>query len=213
MELGRGALYLIALASVALGALYCFFGYRIFRVLLGILGFILGAAAVAVVAWDIFGRDQQVIVILAGLVGGIIGAVLMVMLYFVGVFLLGAWLGSLLGVLLTGGGGSTVEIVIIVTLAVIGGIMAVIFQKLMIIVSTALSGSWVIVSGVSQLVGGGSVPVRSLQYHPDIGFLRSMGIGGYVMLLFWVLLGTAGMVVQYRITRERRSEEGDRGAF
>jgi len=213
MELGRGTLYLIALASIGLGALYCFFGYRIFRVLLGILGFILGAAAVAAVAWDVFGRDQQVIVILAGLVGGVIGAVLMVMLYFVGVFLLGAWLGSLLGVLLTGGGGSTVEIVIIVTLAVIGGIMAVIFQKLMIIVSTALSGSWVIVSGVSQLVGGGSVPVRSLQYHPDIGFLRSMGIGGYVMLLFWVLLGTAGMVVQYRITRERRSEEGERGSF
>ncbi len=206
MELGRGALHLIALASIGLGALYCFFGYRIFKIILGILGFIGGASAAAAVAFDIFGREQ-VILIVAGLVGGIMGAVLMVVLYFIGIFLLGAWLGSLLGILLTGGGGSTVETVIILTLAVMGGIVAVLLQKLMIILSTALGGSWSIVSGIFYFVGGGFGPIRSFQYHPNPKILRSMGVQGYVMLLCWVLLGIAGIIVQYRITKDQQRDE------
>jgi hypothetical protein len=206
MELGRGALHLIALASIGLGALYCFFGYRIFKIILGILGFIGGASVAAAVAFDIFGREQ-VILIVAGLGGGIIGAVLMVVLYFVGIFLLGAWLGSLLGVLLTGGGGSTVETVIILTLAVMGGIVAVLLQKLMIILSTALGGSWSIVSGIFHFVGGDLGPIRSFQYHPNPKILRSMGVQGYVMLLCWVLLGIAGIIVQYKITKDQQRDE------
>ena len=206
MELGREALYLIALVSIGLGVVYCFFGYRIFRIILGILGFIGGASVAAAVAFDIFGREQ-VVLIVAGLVGGIIGAVLMVVLYFIGIFLLGAWLGSLLGVLLTGGGGSTVETVIILVLAVIGGVAAVMLQKLMIILSTALSGAWAIVSGVFHIVGGAPGPVQAFQYQPNLRALRPMGAWGYVMLLCWILLGIAGMVVQYKITRERKTEE------
>jgi hypothetical protein len=131
----------------------------------------------------------------------------MVALYFVGIFLLGAWLGSLLGVLLTGGGGSTVETVIILVLAVIGGVVAVMLQKLMIIISTSLSGSWGIVSGIFHFLGGDLGPVRPFQYHPNLRALRPMGARGYIILLCWVLLGIAGIVVQYKITRERKPEE------
>lgn len=206
MELGRGALYLVALVSIGLGVVYCFFGYRIFKVILAILGFISGAYMAAAIAFNLLGREQAVLVILAGLVGGVIGAVLVVAFYFIGIFLLGAWLGSLLGILLAGGGESTVATVIILVLAVIGGVVALMLQKLMIIVSTSLSGSWAIVSGALQLVGGGLGPVRPFQYYPNLRALRPMGAWGYVMLLCWVLIGIAGMGVQYRITRERRPE-------
>ena len=205
MEFSQGALHLIALASIGLGVVYCFFGYRIFRIILGILGFILGASMAVRIAFDMFG-GERVLTILAGLVGGVIGAVLMVILYFIGIFLLGAWLGSLLGVLLTGGGGSTVETVIILVLAVIGGIVAVILQKSMIIISTSLSGSWGIVSGIFHFVGDGFGPIRSFQSHPNLRVLRSMGIRGYIMLLCWVLLGIAGIVVQHKITEDQKKE-------
>lgn len=206
MEFSRETLHLVAFASIGLGALYCFFGYRILRILLGILGFISGALLAVWIALYIFGQEQTVLIV-AGLVGGIIGAILMVALYFVGVFLLGAWLGSLLGVLLTGGGESPVITVIILTLAVMGGIVAVFFQRLMIIISTSLSGSWIIVSGVFHFVGGDSGPIRSFQYHPSPRVLRPMGVQGYIMLLCWVLLGVAGMVVQYRTTRDQKKDE------
>lgn len=202
MEFSRETLYLIALASIGLGVVYCFFGYRVFKIILGILGFILGASAAVAIAFNLFGRGQ-VVAILAGLVGGIVGAVLMVVLYFVGIFLLGAWLGSLLGVLLTGGGGRPIETAVILVLAVIGGVVAVMLQKFMIILSTALSGAWAIVSGIFQFVKGGFGPLQPFQYHPNPGVLRSMGAWGYVMLLCWILLGIAGIVVQYRITKEK----------
>ena len=202
MEFSRGALYLIALASIGLGVVYCFFGYRIFKIVLGILGFVLGASAGAAIALNLFGREQ-VLVILAGLVGGVIGAVLMVVLYFIGIFLLGAWLGSLLGVLLTGGSESLIATVIILVLAVIGGIVAVVLQQLMIIISTSLSGAWGIVSGISHFIWGGLGPIRPFQYHPNLRALRPMGMRGYIMLLCWILLGIAGIVVQYRITKEK----------
>jgi hypothetical protein len=203
MELGRGALYLVALLSIGLGVVYCFFGYRFFKVILAILGFISGAYMAAAIGFNLLGREQAVLVILAGLAGGVIGAVLVVVFYFIGIFLLGAWLGSLLGILLTGGGESTLEIAIILVLALIGGVVALMLQKLMIVISTALSGSWAIVSGALQLVGGGLGPVRPFQYHPNLRALRPMGARGYVMLLCWVLIGIAGMVVQYRITTEK----------
>ena len=206
MELGRGALYLIALASIGLGVVYCFFGYRIFRIVLGILGFISGASVAAKIALDVFGREPA-IAILAGMVVGIIGAILVGVFYFIGIFLLGAWLGSLLGVLLTGGGGSTVETVIILVLAVIGGIVAVMLQKLMIILSTSLSGAWGIVSGIFYFLGGSRGPIRLFQFHPNLRALRPMGARGYIMLLCWVVIGIAGIVVQYSITRERKPEE------
>lgn len=207
MELGRGALYLVALLSIGLGVVYCFFGYRIFKVILGILGFVSGAYMAAAIAFSLLGREQAVLVILAGLAGGVIGAVLVVTFYFIGIFLLGAWLGGLLGILLTGGGESTVATVIILVLALIGGIVALMLQKLMIVISTALSGAWAIVSGVFRFLGNGRGAIRPFQYYPDLRALRSMDAWGYVMLLCWVLIGIAGMVVQYRITRERRSEE------
>lgn len=208
MELDSGTLYLIALASIGLGLLYCFFGYRIFKVLLGILGFVVGASVAAKFVFDTFG-GEPVLTIVAGLVGGVIGTVLLVFLYFVGVFLLGAWLGSLLGVLLTGGGESTAALVIIVVLAVMGGIVTVVFQKLMIILSTALGGSWAIVYGISHLLGGGPDSIQSFQYHPNLRALRPMGVWGYAMFLGWIILGIAGLVVQYRLAREERPEESE----
>jgi hypothetical protein len=206
MELGRGALYLVALASIGLGVVYCFFGYHIFKIVLGILGFISGASVAVKIALEVFGREPA-IAVLAGLLGGVIGAVLVVIFYFIGIFLLGAWLGSLLGILLTGGGESLIGTIIIVVLAVIGGVVAVMLQKLMIILSTALSGSWGIVSGILHFVGGGFGPIGLFQYHPNPRVLRPMGVRGYLMLLCWVLLGIAGIVVQYRITREEQEGE------
>jgi hypothetical protein len=80
-------------------------------------------------------------------------------------------------------------------------------QKLMIVISTALSGAWAIVSGVSHFLGGARGPIQPFQYYPNLRALRPMGARGYIVLLCWVLLGIAGMVVQYKITRERKPEK------
>jgi len=58
------------LVLVVSGALACFAGYRLFRLVLTVYGFILGAA----VASSIMGPADRVPMIVAALVGGLIGA-------------------------------------------------------------------------------------------------------------------------------------------
>src|SRR5437667_1956243 len=73
------------------GALSCVAGYRLFRVVLGVYGFILGA----MLASSMMGVSNTTGMVVAALVGGIAGALLLVFAYFVGIALVGAGLGAL----------------------------------------------------------------------------------------------------------------------
>ena len=69
----------------------CFAGYRVFRVVLGFFGFVLGALLTS----SMMATDQTVWMIGAAIVGGIVGALILVAAYFVGVALIGAGAGAL----------------------------------------------------------------------------------------------------------------------
>src|ERR671910_794384 len=73
------------------GLLACFAGYRVFRIVLGIYGFILGA----LLASSAVGTDQTLWMIGAAAAGGVIGALILIAAYFVGVALIGAGIGAL----------------------------------------------------------------------------------------------------------------------
>ncbi len=66
------ATYQLPAAIVLLlgGIVSCFFGYRLFRIVLAIFGFILGALA----ASSVFGVSDTGPMIVAAIVGGLIGA-------------------------------------------------------------------------------------------------------------------------------------------
>src|SRR5215831_11026920 len=81
----------VAVVFVVGGLLACFAGYRLFRFVLGIYGFIFGAA----ITTSIMGASGTVALIVAAIVGGLVGALLMVAAYFLGVGLLGAGLAAL----------------------------------------------------------------------------------------------------------------------
>ena len=70
-----------AVILLAGGLLSCFAGYRVFRVVLGIYGFILGA----LLASSAMGTDQTFWMVVAALLGGLIGALIHIAAYFVGV--------------------------------------------------------------------------------------------------------------------------------
>src|SRR3972149_7949662 len=80
-----------AIILVLGGLLSCFAGYRVFRVVLGIYGFILGA----LIASSAMGTDHTMWMLLAALGGGIVGALLLLAAHFVGVALICAGIGAL----------------------------------------------------------------------------------------------------------------------
>src|SRR4029450_9495421 len=89
----RTAPYQLPAAVVLLlgGIVACFFGYRMFRLVLAIFGFILGAFA----ASSLFAASAPPRVLVAAAVGGLAGAGILIAAYFVGVALVGAGLGAL----------------------------------------------------------------------------------------------------------------------
>ena len=89
----------VALVAVAVGLVVCFFGYRIFRLLLPFLGFFVGLIVGAQVVASIFGEGflASVIGIIAGLVVGLLFGALAYVWWWLGVILVFGGMGYALG--------------------------------------------------------------------------------------------------------------------
>jgi hypothetical protein len=134
-------LYLwISIGAIAWGLLDCFFGYRVFKITLavvgGLFGVVFGQAAGHALGFGTGGEIGGMIV------GGLLGAGLAFMLYTGAVFVAGFGFGSTLGVLLLTHYNHMVALMSGLVLGIIGGFLAVSLQRVLIILSTALLGSF-----------------------------------------------------------------------
>ena len=78
-------MYNFSLAAVVLlGVLICFFGYRMFRFVLAIVGFIIGASFVAGFGFTLTDGKEIVVILIAAVAGGLIVGALFLFLYSAG---------------------------------------------------------------------------------------------------------------------------------
>lgn len=130
----------ISAGAIAWGVLDVFFGYRIFKVTLavvgGLLGVGLGQAAATALALS------PGVEITAMVVGALLGAGLAYLLYIAAVFVAGFGFGATLGMLLLANFHHMVALLTGLVLGVIGGFLAVKAQRILIILSTSLLGSF-----------------------------------------------------------------------
>jgi hypothetical protein len=188
-----------ALVLLLSGALACFAGYRLFRVVLAIFGFILGA----MLASSLMGSSNTAGMVVAALVGGFLGAAILLFAYFVGIALVGAGAGALIahfGWALVGSGDPPVLAVI--GLAVLGAIGAMFVQRHVIIVTTGFVGAWTVIVGILATVGDrGALAAKSAS---NVWILYPTTAPGYAWMPFaWVALGLAGTAVQLAITGKK----------
>src|SRR4026209_1750832 len=102
------------------GIISCFFGYRLFRTVLAIFGFILGALA----ASSVFGVSDTSLMIIAAVVGGLVGAFVLIAAYFVGVALVGAGLGAVIANLIFSSGTRDPSVFVVVLFSIAGAVGA-----------------------------------------------------------------------------------------
>lgn len=177
------------IAAVAVGLIECFFGYRILRFLLGVLGFIAGAVIFGSLGYEL-AAGSEIISIIAGIAGGIAGAFVMYKLYIVGVFAIGAALGFMTAAYVFGIMNADPVMIVLIAAAVLGGVLAAVLQKPMIILATAFGGAYAAVTGVAYLLLKNFDPL-------DPGFLNTLGEDQlYRMAIIWFGLGVFGLVVQ-----------------
>ncbi|HXG54268.1 MAG TPA: DUF4203 domain-containing protein [Vicinamibacterales bacterium] len=131
------------------GLLSCFAGYRIFRVVLAIYGFILGA----LLATSVVGTEHTMWMLGAALGGGIVGALILIWAYFIGVALIGAGLGAMAVNLLWAATGGDPHIAVVITVAILGALAALALQRYVIVVATAFAGAQTVVVGAVALMG------------------------------------------------------------
>lgn len=178
------------------GVISCFAGYRVFRVVLGIYGFILGA----LFASGIAGPENTVWMIAAAIAGGVIGALILIAAYFVGVALLGAGIGALAASLIWAALGREPGALIVILFAIAGALGALALQRYVIIGATAFGGAWTIVVGALALSGhrpGVDAAARSSVW---LAYPMNPAPGSYWVLLAWLALGVTGAIVQLAIT-------------
>lgn len=130
----------ISAGAIAWGVLDVFFGYRIFKITLAVVGGLLGlAAAQAISVYLGLGQGTEIVF---SVIGAILGAGLAFLMYIAAVFVAGFGFGATLGILLLAHYHQMVAVLTGVVMGIIGGFLAVKAQRILIILSTALLGSF-----------------------------------------------------------------------
>jgi hypothetical protein len=174
------------------GVVACFAGYRLFRAVLGVYGFILGA----MVTSSVMGTANVWALVIAAVVGGLIGAGLMIAAYFVGVGLIGAGLASL-GLHLAWrvvGGDPPVALLVIV--AVLGALGALSVSRHVVIIGTALAGSWTLLVGGLALAGDRFGMLSVTAENIWVVYANGPWPGYWQVTAAWIGLALCGAVVQ-----------------
>lgn len=155
---------------------------------------------------------QQVVVqIVSFVVGGVIGAFIATPLYYVTIFVSGAAMGALVGLVfgsylqISGGEvsmraltelaamsfppkiDSSIQVVMMVVFGLVIGGFSISFQKFMISASTAFLGAAGVVSGLTGAI---------------LDVMRSNPGRGMWLMVVWLLLGMIGLFVQFRMRDE-----------
>jgi hypothetical protein len=200
--------FLIGALVLLVGAVFCFVGYRFFRILIVIWGFFagfnLGTAAMTSLFNNAFLGTTTGIVL--GLVIGLVFAALAYFFYYFAVVLLGASAGYTLGSGLIGAIGLNnpgfVAVIVGVVLAVVFAFLILVLNlpKILIMVFTALGGAVAMLAGLLILFG--QVKVAYLQYGDAVALVKASWFWSIVALA----LAVVGFLAQWRTMQEYNLE-------
>lgn len=191
-----------ALVLIGLGALNCFFGFKVFRVILLIGGFLLGAALGGSVT-----TNENTALILA-FVGGLLGAFIGYLLYLFQVIIAGALLGALVVAVVFGllGVGSESLSTLSLVGALIGAVIAFFLRAYIVMLNTAFSGAAQVVYGVLLLIPGRLVFAEGMVMR-NVGQINSFTLQTsaaetVVMAIMILVLGTVGFLFQVNTNKD-----------
>lgn len=170
----------------------CFAGYRLFRIVLGINGFILGA----LLTTSAMGTSSMWALAVAAIVGGLVGAVLMIAAYFVGVAIVGAGVGAMIVHFAWTPFHVDPPWYAVVIAAVVGALIALSITRYMIIVGTAFGGSWMLIVGAMALMGNKAATQAANEGSVWLVYPLDPTPGQWKVWALWFALAIVGAVVQ-----------------
>lgn len=177
---------------LAVGLLSCFAGYRLFRAVLTIYGFILGALFASTLAPP----SDTVAMLISLAAGGVLGAVILYIGFSIGVALVGAGLGATLAhTAWLQWKGTDPGLIVIVFFAIAGAVLAVKMQRAIVSLATAFLGAQTAVAGAVALITR-----REIKAGIDNVWIGHLGIPAVSMhwtFIAFVALAIVGCLVQF----------------
>jgi hypothetical protein len=183
------------------GLLACFAGYRLFRIVLTVYGFVLGALFASTL---VLPAGTAALLVALG-VGGVLGAAVLWFGYFVGVALAGGAFGAVAAQgVWSSLYGHEPGVIVTAFAAIVGGALAATFQRHFVIVATAFVGAETAIAGLMSFL------TRRADGRPGlddewVGHLVFPAPGRQWTFVGWVVLGIVGAFVQFRWGSSRRS--------
>ena len=178
---------------IAIGAIQCLYGYRAFKVVLVFVGFLIGYALAFTAIESMFHHKYAAFFV--GMVAGVVAGSLINNVYLIGVFIVSALFGGAVALQLYAIAGQHPEPTILFIFALLAGLFALFFQKLMIILTTALSGAWGVVAGIAWFATAAIDPVNIASVQK---IFRAGDAQGYIIVVCWIVLGVIGVLFQYQ---------------
>ena len=181
------------------GAIAWAAGYRLFRFVLTLFGFYIGALA----ATSVLGSGDRTLLVFAALGGGAVGAVIMFFGYFVGVALVGEGIGALTVHVIWSQLGSEPHAFAVILAAVAGAASAMALQRYVIIIATAFAGGWTMLWAAMNLADStGAVAQR-----PPVWMVYPLDLspGRRWIVAAWAAIGLLGVFAQLRFTARARA--------
>jgi hypothetical protein len=174
------------------GVVACFFGHRLFRVVLALFGFIIGALASS----SVVGSSSSTYMLVAAIAGGLIGAGVLTAAYFVGVSLLGAALGATVANLVFALFSHEPNILMLVLFSTAGAVLSMYIQRYVVIVGTAFAGAWTLIVGGMGLAGDRLARTAAAAGTVWVAYPLDPAPGRTWVLVAWIVLGLVGCAVQ-----------------
>ena len=178
------------------GVISCFFGYRLFRTVLAIFGFVLGG----MLASSVFGVSNTTMMLVAWVLGGLVGAFILIFAYFLGVALAGAAIGAALANVMFSIGNRDPRALIVILFSITGAIAAMYLQRYFIIVFTAFGGAWTMIVSEMALVGDRTALKAAASGDVWVAYPLNPAPGQRWVPIVWVALSLIGAAVQVGIT-------------
>jgi hypothetical protein len=178
------------------GVISCFFGYRLFRTVLAIFGFVLGG----MLASSVFGVSNTTMMLVAWVLGGLVGAFILIFAYFLGVALAGAAIGAAVANVMFSIGNRDPRALIVILFSITGAIAAMYLQRYFIIVFTAFGGAWTMIVGAMALVGDRTALKAATSGDVWVAYPLNPAPGQRWVPIVWIVLSLIGAGVQVGIT-------------
>ncbi len=208
-----GAVDAIISGLLVLGIANCFFGRRVFRFTMTVVGTVVAAGASAYGLKQAGLGDRHMAVLAGAVLGAVVAALLLVLFYRLALFVVGAAAGFGLGVLFCWVTATEANLGLFVGFALAGGLLTLAVERLLVALISSLFGAVVTAAGVLHFSRRGPAPQQLYDTGGDAAALRALAstpvyvaMGGAALLFLLSLLAQWKLVGKKRAAASKEAE-------